>query len=195
MKNYNKFWIVFSLIVVFAAGFIGGILFEKHLIDKKVEKRVKRRSSVRFPSLEMMAQELSLTPEQKEQIREIFKNNEERFKNLRKNIDDRLSSIRSQLKNEIKNVLTDEQVLKFEAMIEKYISQRKKEMEKRKKHPKIHRKDKGEKRSKKRSLSALPSLLLSPELFWFSPYSAPTKTISQNTKKRLLIKEILRLWS
>jgi uncharacterized protein YneF (UPF0154 family) len=37
MKNYNKFWIVFSLIVVFAAGFIGGILFEKHLIDKKVE--------------------------------------------------------------------------------------------------------------------------------------------------------------
>jgi hypothetical protein len=146
MKNYNKFWIVFSLIVVFAAGFIGGILFEKHLIDKKVEKKVKRRSSVRFPSLEMMAKELSLTPEQEEQIREIFKNNEERFKNLRKNIDDRLSSIRSQLKNEIKNVLTDEQVLKFEAMIEKYISQRKKEMEKRKKHPRNHRKDKGEKK-------------------------------------------------
>ncbi|MQY60635.1 hypothetical protein GH153_02200 [bacterium] len=139
MKNYNKFWIVFSLIVVFAAGFMGGILFEKHLIDKKVEKRVKRRSSVRFPSLEIMAIELSLTPEQEEQIREIFKNNEERFKKLRKNIDDRLSSIRSQLKNEIKNVLTDEQVLKFEAMIEKYISQRKK-------HPRNHRKDKGEKR-------------------------------------------------
>jgi DNA anti-recombination protein RmuC len=146
MKNYNKFWIVFSLIVVFAAGFIGGILFEKHLIGKKVEKRVKRRSSVRFPSLEMMAKELSLTPEQEEQIREIFKNNEERFKNLRKNIDDRLLSIRSQLKNEIKNVLTDEQVLEFEAMIEKYISQRKKEMEKRKKHSRNHRKDKGEKR-------------------------------------------------
>ena len=146
MKNYNKFWIVFSLIVVFAAGFIGGILFEKHLIDKKVEKRVKRRSSVRFPSLEIMAKELSLTPEQEEQIREIFKNNEGRFKNLRKNIDDHLLSIRSQLKNEIKNVLTDEQVLKFEAMIEKYISQRKKEMEKRKKHPKNHRKDKREKR-------------------------------------------------
>ena len=142
MKNYNKFWIVFSLIVVFATGFIGGILFEKHLIDKKVEKRVKRRSSVRFPSLEMMAKELSLTPEQEEQIREIFKNNEERFKNLRKNVHDRLSSIRSQLKNEIKNVLTDEQVFKFKTMIEKYISQRKKDVEKRKKHPRNHRKDK-----------------------------------------------------
>jgi phosphosulfolactate synthase (CoM biosynthesis protein A) len=146
MKNYNKFWIVFSLIVVFAAGFIGGILFEKHLIDKKVEKKVKRRSSVRFPSLEIMAKELSLTPEQEEQIREIFKNNEERFKNLRSSINERLSSIRAQLKNEIKNVLTDEQVLKFEAMIEKYISQRKKETEKRKKHPRNHKTDKGEKR-------------------------------------------------
>ncbi len=146
MKNYNKFWIVFSLIVVFAAGFLGGILFEKHLIDKKVEKRVKRRSSVRFPSLEIMAKELSLTPEQEEQIREIFKNNEGRFKNLRSDIDERLLSIRSQLKNEIKNVLADEQNLKFEAMIEKYISQRKKEMEKRKKHPRNHSKDKGEKR-------------------------------------------------
>ncbi len=132
--------------MVFAAGFIGGILFEKHLIDKKVEKKVKRRSSVRFPSLEIMAKELSLTPEQEEQIREIFKNNEERFKNLRSSINERLSSIRAQLKNEIKNVLTDEQVLKFEAMIEKYISQRKKETEKRKKHPRNHKKDKGEKR-------------------------------------------------
>ena len=139
MKNHNKFWIVFSLIVVFAAGFVGGILFEKSLMDKKPEKRVKRRSSVRFPSLEMMAEELSLTPEQQEQIREIFKNNEERFKTLRKNIDERLKGIRAQLKNEIKDVLSDEQKLKFEAMIEKYISQRKK-------HSRNHRKDKREKR-------------------------------------------------
>ncbi len=146
MKNHNKFWIVFSLIVVFAAGFMGGILFEKSLTDKKAEKRVKRRSSVRFPSLEMMAQELSLTPEQQEQIREIFKNNEERFKDLRSSINERLSSIRAQLKKEIKDVLSDEQKLRFEAMIEKYISQRKKEMEKRKKHSRDRRKDKGEKR-------------------------------------------------
>ena len=146
MKNHYKFWIVFSLIIVFAAGVIGGVLFEKHLTDKKVEKRVKKKNSVRFPSLEMMAQELNLTPEQQEQIREIFKNNEERFKNLRSHISERLSSIRSQLKSEIKNVLNEEQNLKFEAMIEKYISQRKKEMEKTKKYPKIHRKDKGDKR-------------------------------------------------
>jgi methionyl-tRNA formyltransferase len=71
MKNHNKFWIVFSLIIVFAAGFMGGILFEKSQVVKKPEKKVKRRSSVRFPSLEMMAEELNLTAEQQEQIREI----------------------------------------------------------------------------------------------------------------------------
>lgn len=146
MKNHYKFWIVFSLVAVFAAGVIGGILFEKHFLDKKVDERIKRKSPARFPSLEMMAQELNLTAEQQEQIREIFKNNEERFKTLRAHIHERLLSIRSQLKDEIKNVLTDGQNLKFEAMIEKYISQRKEEMEKRKKHPKKYRKDKGEKR-------------------------------------------------
>lgn len=146
MKNHYKFWIVFSLVIVFAAGVTGGILFERHVIEKKGDKEVKRESPVRFPSLEMMAQELNLTLEQQEQIREIFKNNEERFKNLRSHINERLSSIRSQLKNEIKNVLTQEQNLKFEAIIKKYISQRKKEMEKRKKHSKKYRKDKGEKK-------------------------------------------------
>lgn len=146
MKNHYKFWIIFSLIVVFAAGVIGGILFEKHLLDKKADKRIKRRSSVHFPTLEVMSQELNLTSEQQEQIREIFKNNEERFKTLRSHIHERLSGIRSKLKNEIKNVLTEEQSLKFEAMIEKYISQRKKEMEKRKKYPKKPRKDKGDER-------------------------------------------------
>jgi len=146
MKNNNKFWIVFSLVIVFAVGIAGGILFEKNFMEKKQERRVKKRSPVRFPSLKIMAQELNLTSEQQEEIREIFKNNEERFKKLRTHMDERLSSIRTQLKSEIKNVLTEEQNAKFEAMIQKYISQRKKEAEKRKRHPKNRTKDKGEKK-------------------------------------------------
>jgi len=146
MKNNYKFWIIFSLVIVFVAGIAGGILFEKNFMGKKQERRVKKRSPVRFPSLKIMAQELNLTPEQQEEIREIFKNNEERFKKLRSHMDERLSSIRSQLKNEIKNVLTEEQNDKFEAMIQKYISQKKKEAEKRKRHPKNRTKDNGEKK-------------------------------------------------
>lgn len=144
MKNHYKFWIVFSFIIVFAAGVIGGILFEQNILDKKTKKITRKRSPVRFPSLEMMAEELNLTEDQQEQIREIFNNNEERFKIMRSQIHERFSSIRSQLKSEIKNVLTEEQNIKFEAMIEKYLSQRKKGQEERKKHSKKIKKNKGE---------------------------------------------------
>jgi len=146
MKNHYKFWIVFSLIIVFAAGVAGGILLDKYVISKKPEIQRKKRSSVRFPTLDMMAQELNLSSEQQEQIREIFRNNEERFKIMRKQIDERFTTIRTQLKNEIKSVLDNEQKLKFEAMIEKYRSQRRKEIEERKKRSNKHSEDKGEKR-------------------------------------------------
>ncbi len=144
MKNHYKFWIAFSLILVFAAGVLGGILFEQNILDKKTKKITRKRAPVRFPSLEMMAEELNLTEDQQEQIREIFNNNEERFKIMRSQIHERFSSIRSQLKSEIKNVLTEEQNIKFEAMIEKYLSQRRKEQEERKKHSKKIKKNKGE---------------------------------------------------
>lgn len=144
MKNHYKFWIVFSLIIVFAAGVIGGILFEQNILDKKTKKITRKRAPVRFPSIEMMAEELNLTEDQQKQIREVFNNNEERFKIMRSQIYERFSSIRSQLKSEIKNVLTEEQNIKFEAMIEKYLSQRKKEQEERKKHSKKIKKNKGE---------------------------------------------------
>ena len=144
MKNHYKLWIVFSLIIVFAAGVIGGILFEQNILDKKTKKITRKRAPVRFPSLEMMAEELNLTKDQQEQIREIFNNNEERFKIMRSQIHERFSSIRFQLKSEIKNVLTEEQNTKFEAMIEKYLSQRKKEQEERKKHSKKIKENKGE---------------------------------------------------
>ena len=140
MKNNYKLWIVFSLIVVFIAGVLSGILIEQHLIDKKVKKKTERkpdrRSSVRFPTLEMMAEELGLTPEQQEQIREIFRNNEERMMKEIRSSRERYSAMRTQLRSEIKSILSEEQSQKFDAMIEKYVSQRKKEMEERRKHSK-----------------------------------------------------------
>lgn len=146
MKNHYKFWIVFSLIIVFAAGAVGGILLDKYVIGEKPERERKKRSSVRFPTLDMMAQELNLTSEQQEQIREIFRSNEERLKILRKQIDEHFKTIRTQLKEEINSVLNDEQKLKFEALIERYRSQRRKEMEERKKRSNTHDKNKGGKR-------------------------------------------------
>lgn len=146
MKNNYKFWIILSLVIVFLAGVMGGILFDRYVIDKKPDKRTRRKSPVRFPTLEMMAQELNLTSEQQEQIREIFKNNEEKIKKMRKDVNKRFSSMRAQLKSDIFEVLSEEQKIKFEAMVKKYISKRKEESERRKKHPTRRRKDRGEKK-------------------------------------------------
>jgi DNA anti-recombination protein RmuC len=145
MKNNYKLWIILSLIIVFVAGVVCGVLIDKNMLNKRKHDS-RRRSSTRFPTLEMMAEELALSAEQQKQIREIFHNNEERFKNLRKDMDTRLSEIRAQLLTEIKSVLTDEQKAKFEAMIEKYRSQRKKESEERKRRQEKSDRDKKAKR-------------------------------------------------
>lgn len=139
MKNNYKIWIIFSFILIFVIGVIGGFFLEKHLLQTDSKKIKKERRSAHFPTLEVMAKELTLSSEQEEKIREIFRNNEGRLKNLKSSIHERLSNIRSQLKDEIKNVLNEEQKIKFEEMIERYIQERKKELEKRKKP----RKEKG----------------------------------------------------
>jgi uncharacterized protein YneF (UPF0154 family) len=148
MKNHSKFWIILSLVVVFVAGLLSGIFLEQNLTRKRIKKTTERRSSVRFPSLKIMVEELGLTSEQQEQIREIFRNSEERMKELSSSYRKQYSQMRAQLKDEIKNVLSEEQNQKFEDMIQKYISERKKEMDRRskgrKKHPNKSSKDKGE---------------------------------------------------
>jgi len=146
MKNGNKFWIVLSFLIVFAAGVVAGILFENNYLDKKPRRDTQRRSSVRFPTLDMMAEELGLTAEQQEQLREIFKNNEERLKAYRSEIHEHYKVLRSQLKQEMDSVFTAEQKAKFEAMIEKYLSERKKEAESRKRGPNRETEDRGETR-------------------------------------------------
>lgn len=146
MKNANKFWIVLSFFIVFAAGVVAGILFENNYLDKKPRREPERRSSIRFPTLDMMAEELGLTAEQQEQLREIFKNNEERLKTYRGEIHEHYKIMRAQLKEEMDGVFTAEQKAKFEAMIEKYLSERKKEAESRKRGPTRGPQDRGENR-------------------------------------------------
>jgi hypothetical protein len=143
MKNNYKLWIILSLIVVFIAGAICGVLIEKNVLDNSRRDSHKRRPT-RFPSLELMAKELSLSAEQQEQIRGIFQNNEERFKNLRKDMEKRLKEIRSQLLTDINSVLDENQKVKFDEMIEKYRSQRRREHEEWKKRKERANRDKGD---------------------------------------------------
>lgn len=136
MKNHYKLWIILSFIIVFILGGLTGILLDKHILPSKSKKSRRDRRPVEFPTLDIMAKELDLSTEQQEQIRSIFADNEESLKKLKSHIHERISSIRSQLKSEMMNVLTVEQRTKFEAMIERYLQQRKEQMEKRRDHRK-----------------------------------------------------------
>jgi DNA anti-recombination protein RmuC len=142
MKNNYKLWIILSLIVIFIAGVISGVLIDQNILSKR-NHDTRRRSSTRFPTLEIMAKELALSTEQQEQIREIFDNNEERFKSLRSEMHKSLSDIRDQLLTDIKSVLINEQKAKFEAMIEKYRSQKIREYEERKRRSENSSRDRG----------------------------------------------------
>jgi Spy/CpxP family protein refolding chaperone len=132
--NKSRLWIIISLILLFAAGMVAGILADKWFLGKKADVR---RPGNRPPTLEFWTKELGLTVEQQAKIREIFKQNEvrlqadERLKSLRADLDKRYSEIRAQLKAEIDAVLTTEQKQKLEAMIQKHDEERRKENERR----------------------------------------------------------------
>jgi hypothetical protein len=145
MKNNYKMWIILSLITVFIAGVLCGVLFKEHILERERRGSRGKRSSVHFPTLEIMAQELNLTSEQQNNIKEFFSSNEERFRALRNDVHKSLSSIRTQMIADIKSVLDEDQNSKFEAMIEKYKAQRRREIEERKKQAERSHGDKGNK--------------------------------------------------
>lgn len=144
MNQNTKYWIIFSLIFVFIIGVIAGVILDNNVLDKQQKPRNKRNNTVRFPTLCSMAEELSLSEAQQAQIQDIFKTNDEKLKVFRKQIREQFMTIRSSLIDEINEILDDEQKIKFEAMIERYLSQRKKELEKRSQRSKKPRNKNGE---------------------------------------------------
>lgn len=131
--NKSRWWIVLSLILVFAAGAAAGIFAEKWFLSKRFEAR--RAQPDRPPTLDRWAKDLGLTPEQKEKIRVIFQNNEDRMKALRGDFYKHLGEIRAQLKSEIDAVLTPEQKQKLDAIIQKHIAEEKRLESQRRQRP------------------------------------------------------------
>lgn len=127
MNAKVKFWIVFSLIAVFIIGGTAGYFGERYLVHKRHEPGPgdRDRRGSHFPTVEILAKELSLSQAQQDQIREIFKRNEDRLEAFGEEFHKRLGEMRSQIKDEIDAVLTPEQKQKLEAMIDEYIGRRK----------------------------------------------------------------------
>jgi Spy/CpxP family protein refolding chaperone len=129
----SRFWIVISLLLVFAAGAVGGIFIDRWFTAKRMEAR--RGGPGRYPTIERWSKDLSLTSEQQEKIRAIFKENEGQIKNLSSDYIKHRDEIRAQLKSKIDAVLTAEQKQKLEAMIQKHMEQMKKQYGERQKRP------------------------------------------------------------
>lgn len=121
MKKY-KLLIVVSLLVVFGLGVTAGVFGERYFMHRRPRRANEPRPP--FQNVETMAKELGLTEDQQARIREIFRNNEERFKALRAELHKRLEEMRGQLKQEIDAVITPEQKAKLEAAIRKYEEER-----------------------------------------------------------------------
>jgi uncharacterized membrane protein len=135
MKNKYTVWIILSLVAVFAMGAVGGVFGERYSVRKKWQRfqesrRQAEQNRPRFPTLEMMAAELTLSEEQRGLIQEAFQKNEERLKEMRTYMHTRLGEVRTILLEEIKDVLSPEQKRGFEAMLERYAKQRKEQQEK-----------------------------------------------------------------
>lgn len=126
MKTKYKLLVALTLLVVFGLGVAAGVLGERYVVHKK-----DRRAAVRphLPSPEDWAKALGLTQEQKDKIREIFRQNEERMKAYRADNRVRLGELRKRLWDETNAVLTPEQKQKNDEMIRRFEELRKKEME------------------------------------------------------------------
>ncbi len=147
MNARLKFWIVISLIAVFAIGVAVGYFGERYIVHKRHELRSDKRGDGRpphFPTVETLAKDLGLTPEQQDRIREIFRNNEARLEAFGGEFHKRLGELRERLMTEVKAVLTPEQRVKMEIRIREFNEKRKKDSEDSRRYPSREREDKGE---------------------------------------------------
>jgi Spy/CpxP family protein refolding chaperone len=129
----SRFWIILALLLVFAAGVVGGIFSDRWFLAKRPAAR--RGGPGHYPTIDRWAKDLGLGPEQQEKIRAIFKANEERIKNLGADFDKHIREMRRQLKSEIDAVLTAEQKQKLESMIQKHMEQMRKQYGERQRRP------------------------------------------------------------
>lgn len=140
MKNHYKFWIVLSFLVVFAAGLFSGMLLDRYVLDGKAtttqKSRRDRRPRPRFPTVDDMAEELALTESQREDLRNVFNEGEQRIQGLHKEVRDMYGTLRTRFLDEIRNILTGEQGQRFDAMLERFAAQHREDIEKHKQTPK-----------------------------------------------------------
>jgi len=149
MKNHYKFWIILSFVLVFSAGVLSGILLDKYALNKNIKGLKsppddRRGPKVHFPIVDELSRTLDLSADQKEKLKNLFDNNEERLKAVGMEYHEKFFTLRAKFLNEIKSILDEDQIIKFDAVIEEYMLKRKKEIESRRKRPPSQQNEKGD---------------------------------------------------
>lgn len=128
MKNKGLLWMILAIAVVFLAGAVSGVFLDRYVLNRRPASDGRpdsdRRGGPPFPSLKMLSHDLDLTVEQQEKIRNIFRDNEQHFRELRSSMHEQLEQFREHIKNEIESVLTPEQLRKFRDILQKHIAER-----------------------------------------------------------------------
>jgi hypothetical protein len=119
MNGASRIWLPAFIIVVFATGIVTGLLFAEYLQLGSVarEESSRRRLPLPIQLTEMLADELQMTREQRLRLDVIVSVRRRNFESVREEMRKRFESDASTLTTEIREILTPEQLEKFEDVV------------------------------------------------------------------------------
>jgi len=124
MNGKSKGWAVTLLLGVLLLGGVAGATLDRVLIrptasDTRSEGRGGGDRDRRQAYLEWLTSELDLTQEQQAQVQSIIEEHREQVSALWRETHPRFDELQSQARTEIRQALTEEQQVKYEALLEK----------------------------------------------------------------------------
>lgn len=123
-KTFGRTKAKLVVLAIFVLGFAAGALSMN--LYGKMTSRSGGRWDPRMGALEKMNQRLNLTPEQQQQVEVILEETFERYGDIKKDIAPRFNTVRQQSRDRMRTVLTPEQLLKYEEMVQESDKRREK---------------------------------------------------------------------
>ena len=110
----NRWQVRIAAAIIFVLGFVAGIL------ALNVYRGLARNGGHPANRVEMLAERLQLTEEQKTKVQEIFNDTREQVRAVRRESEPKMDEIRRQADGRLQTVLTPEQWQKFQTVREEF---------------------------------------------------------------------------
>lgn len=116
MKGWKP-WVLLALF--FGAGIAVGVAGTRFTIQRMVQEASRRPEVARERMEQTLARDLRLSPEQRTQVRQIFRRSHEDIQGVRKDIQPRVGAIQRRSEGEIRALLNERQQARFDAVLKK----------------------------------------------------------------------------